>query len=163
MLSFYNIDVEYVNYLRQFDARVPYIKYADRNKFVCGVVLSINDCDYFAPISSQTHKQQTALLIRDRDDSELAAIKFNFMFPAPRNVISMISIPDVRKSDPAYASLLQKEYEFCRSNESEILTKARKVYSIGCRPSHFLYSTCCDFRLLEEKSRIYLTGADNLK
>ena len=115
MLNFYNVDVEYVNYLRQFDCRVPYIEYENREKFVCGVVLSINGCDYFAPISSKTYKQQTAITILDKDGRELSTIKFNYMFPSPQAVVARMEISDIRKKDSSYANLLQKEYEFCKA------------------------------------------------
>ncbi len=155
MLRFYDVDIDYVNYLRKFDSRVPYIKYDDREKFVCGVVLTINGCDYFAPISSKTDKQQTAMYISDDDGNVLSSIKFNYMFPAPASIVTEKDISDIRKSDPAYANLLQKEYEFCNKIEVAILTKAQKVHTIGCNPQHFLYKNCCNFRLLEEKSKDY--------
>lgn len=56
MLKFYDINPEYVNYLRQFDNRIPNIVYEANNKFVCGIVLSVNKHNYFAPISSSTAK-----------------------------------------------------------------------------------------------------------
>ena len=59
MLNFFYVDTEYVDYLRAFDSRIPYLQYEDKDKFVCGIVMSVDGCDYFAPISSKTHKQQT--------------------------------------------------------------------------------------------------------
>lgn len=158
MLNFYNVDAEYVDYLRQFDDKVPHIKYEERDKFVCGIVLNINGCDYFAPVSSKIHKQQTAFLIKDKDDTVLSAIKFNFMFPAPQAVVTRINITDIRKQDASYANLLQKEYAFCKANESAILAKAKKIYAIGCNPRHFLHPTCCDFQSLEKMSKAYFTS-----
>ena len=155
MLNFFYVDTEYVDYLRAFDSRIPYLQYEDKDKFVCGIVMSVDGCDYFAPISSKTHKQQTCIMIRDKDGTDLSSIKFNYMFPAPEAVVTRVDIGDIRKSDPSYANLLQKEYEFCKANESSILAKAQKVYAIGCKPGHFLNSSCCDFKLLEEKSKAY--------
>lgn len=155
MLNFYNVDIDYTDYLRRFDTRIPHIKYGDKDKFVCGVVLSINGCDYFAPVSSKTNKSQMSIMILDKDGKELSSIKLNYMFPAPQSVVSRIEISDVRKSDPSYANLLQKEYEFCKANESSIIAKAQKVYAISCNPNHFLHGACCDFKMLEEKSKAY--------
>ena len=115
MLSFYNVDIEYVDYLRRFDSRVPYIKSGDKEKFICSIVLSINGGDYFAPISSKTYKQQTAITILDKDGRELSTIKFNYMFPSPQAVVARMEISDIRKKDSSYANLLQKEYEFCKA------------------------------------------------
>ena len=38
---------------------------------------------------------------------------------------------------------------------ASILSKAKKIYAVGCNPRHFLNKTCCDFKLLEEKSGEY--------
>ena len=87
MLKFYDINPEYANYLRQFDNRIPNIVYEANNKFVCGIVLSVNKHNYFAPISSNTAKQQTGILIQDDGGNVLSLIKFCFMFPAPNSTL----------------------------------------------------------------------------
>jgi len=147
------VDEDYVNYLRQFDNKVPYVTYGANDKFVCGAVLSINGVNYFAPISSKTKKTQVSTRITDKDGRTLSTIKYNYMFPAPEYVLEEISIADIRRTDPSYANLLQKEYEFCRANEQKLLIKAQKVYNIGLNSKHVLNPTCCDFQLLEEKSK----------
>lgn len=151
MLKFYDIDPAYADYLRRFDSRIPNITYETNNKFVCGIVLSINGHDYFAPISSNKTRQQTSMLIEDNSGNVLSSIRFSFMFPAPQSVISAKNFQAVRETDSAYADLLEKEYNFCRKNEQAILDKAMKVYRIGCNPNHVLHRYCCEFPLLEAK------------
>ncbi len=151
MLKFYDIDPAYANYLRRFDQRIPNISYGTNNKFVCGIVLSVAGYDYFAPISSNTAKQQTNILIEDDAGKILSSIKFSFMFPAPGLVITPKNFKTIRMTDPAYADLLEKEYKFCKKNEQAIRDKAMKVYKIGCNPGHALHKHCCDFHLLEAK------------
>ena len=151
MLKFYDIDPAYANYLRQFDQRIPNISYGTNNKFVCGIVLSVAGYDYFAPISSNTAKQQTNILIEADAGKILSSIKFSFMFPAPGLVITPKNFKTIRMTDPAYADLLEKEYKFCKKNEQAIRDKAMKVYKIGCNPGHALHKHCCDFHLLEAK------------
>ena len=48
-IRFYDIDPAYATYLRQFDNRIPEITYTANNKFACGVVLSVDGHNYFAP------------------------------------------------------------------------------------------------------------------
>lgn len=151
MLKFYDIDPEYANYLRQYDQRVPNISYKTKNKFVCGIVLSISGHSYFAPISSNTDRQKTSILITNAAGKALASIKFSFMFPAPDKVITPKDFKAIRSADPSYANLLEKEYAFCKKNEQAIRNKALRVYQMGCNPEHPLHKHCCDFRLLEEK------------
>ena len=155
MISFYYVDLEYVDYLRRYETKIPHIRYDDNDKFVCGVVLHVNNLDYFAPISSKIHKQQMCTRILNETGDAIATIKFNFMFPAPPETVTMVDISEIRREDPSYANLLQKEYEFCRANEKQIIEKAKKAYSIGHNPNHFLNKHCCDFALLEQKSKDY--------
>lgn len=159
MLKFYDIDPNYANYLRQFDRRIPNITYSSNNKFVCGIVLSVSGYDYFAPLSSSTAKQQTSILIRDTDGRVLSSIKFCFMFPAPDSAVTFKDFKAVRKVDPSYADLLEKEYIFCKKNEQLIREKAARVYKIGCDPNHVLHKNCCDYRLLESKRDEWLSNA----
>lgn len=134
MLKFYDIDPAYANYLRQFDQRIPHINSGTNDKFVCGIVISVAGYNYFAPISSNTTKQQTNILIKDDDGKALSSIKFSFMFPAPSSAITFKDFKTIRTVDPAYASLLEKEYNFCKKNEKAIRDKAKVVYKIGCNP-----------------------------
>lgn len=156
MLKFYDVNVAYTNYLRNYDSRIPNIVYSSNNKFVCGVVLKIGNYDYFAPLSSQKTKQQTNILIKDSNGTVLSSIKFCFMFPAPPSTVQEKDFRAIRAVDPTYADLLEKEYEFCKKNESAICQKAEKIYRIGCNPHHILYNNCCDFRLLERKQDEWL-------
>ena len=54
MLKFYDIDENYIQFLKTIDRQVPDVKYDSNNKFLCGVVLEINGVKYYAPISHKT-------------------------------------------------------------------------------------------------------------
>lgn len=151
MLKFYDVDISYVNFLRNFDYRVPQIKYNTYNKFVCGVVLKIDKYDYFVPISSNVSKHKTSILIKDDNGRVIASIKFCFMFPVPPNLIKIKDFAKIRQVDPTYADLLVKELNFCQKNENKIIQKALNIYKIGCNKKHVLNYSCCDFLLLEQK------------
>ena len=151
MLNFYDVKEPYAAYLRKFERRIPNIHYASNNKFVCGIVLSIHGCNYFAPISSNTAKQRTSLLILDERGKAISSIKFSFMFPIPETEVVRKDFAAIRAENPHYADVLTKEYQFCRKNEERILQKAQQVYAIGCNRSHWLAENCCDFLMLEDK------------
>lgn len=154
MLKFYDIDKDYVKYLQSFDKQVPNIEYDGNNKFVCGIVLSINNQDYYAPISHFTEKQQTNLQIFDNGKA-ISTIRFSFMIPAYNDVIIEKDFKEISKVDKKYADLLNAEYKYCLSIMPEILKKADSVYKIGCNKNHKLNYTCCDFKLLESACEIY--------
>lgn len=52
-MDFYRISEEYIRFLQKYEkdkrgiTRVPNIRYTDRNKFVFGVVLEVNNCPFY--------------------------------------------------------------------------------------------------------------------
>ena len=151
MLSFYDVKEAYAEYLRTYEHRIPNIHYASNNKFVCGIVLSVNGYHYFAPISSNTAKQRTSLLILDENGKAISSIKLSFMFRFPETDVVRKDFAAIRSENPHYTDVLTKEYRFCVRNEDRILKKAEQVYAIGCNRAHWLASNCCDYKLLEAK------------
>lgn len=62
-LKFFDVTKEYTDFLRMYDEKIPYIQYNRKDKFICGIVLSINECNYYTPISSFNQKQFTSIPI----------------------------------------------------------------------------------------------------
>ena len=156
MLKFYDIDKNYINFLKTIDTQVPDIEYSSNNKFVCGIVLEINGVKYYAPISHKTDKQQTNLQIFDKG-RPISTIRFSFMIPAYDEVLKIKDFKSIAQSDPNYAALLHAEYSYCSSHLNDIKAKALAVYNIGCNKNHRLNYTCCDFKKLEEHYTEYKT------
>ena len=68
MIAFYDVDSEYVDFLKTIDSKVPNIKYDGNNKFVCGIVFKINNVEYYAPVSHmKIQKEQICLCIKIRN------------------------------------------------------------------------------------------------
>lgn len=153
MLSFFDIDKNYINFLKTFDSKVPNISYLSRDKFVCGVVLFINGHNYYAPISSKHNLQKTNFIIYDKNNQAISSIRFCFMFPAISSALSRININQYRystnKADRDYGKLMLTEYIFCNKNKKDVLKKAQLVYK-NCNIGVPVYKfNCCDFKLLE--------------
>ena len=55
-LKWYIADKEYVNYLRQFDEKVENIDYNTKLKPYIGILITINEFNYYVPISSAKEK-----------------------------------------------------------------------------------------------------------
>lgn len=152
-LYFYDVDKDYVSFLKKFEPKIPNISYSKHDKFVCGVVLKIDGINYFAPVSSYNIQKRTNVLIYNEHNKPISSIRFSFMFPAPDECIK---IKDFSKEDPKYKLLLNVEYNYINKIADVIYDKAKYVYSIGCNKDHFLNRYCCDFKLLEEKYREYV-------
>jgi len=129
-LDFYEVNSEYISYLFRFDSKVPRVDYSTtskHDKFLCGIVLSVNGHDYFAPISSFTTPQRTNLIIKNENGKILSSIRFSFMIPVPPNVIAVKRIKD--EPSPEYRRLLDWELRFCQNNAKAIYRIAKFVYT----------------------------------
>lgn len=147
-INFYTVDINYLNELKKIEKKVPNTEYATNKKFFCGVVLTINGYNYFAPISSFKKKQQTNIAIYNNNDEIISTIRFCFMIPIKKE---HLRIKDISKiTDTKYQKLLSRELQFCNQNEDIIKKAAHRVYNYGTNPNHKQYKNCCDFKKLEE-------------
>lgn len=154
MILFYDINPEYARWLRTIDDKVPEIVYNTNNKFFCGAVVEIAGTKFYAPISSNTQVFRTSFPIKDESQENapiISTIRFCFMIPAMESVLTPKNFDEIRKENANYARLLEKEWSYCRNHENEILSQAEKIYKIGCNPRHKLSSSCCNFRLLQNR------------
>lgn len=58
MINFYDVKPEYIDFLKKYDRQIPNITYSGNNKFMCGIVLTINGHNYYAPISNTSQKDK---------------------------------------------------------------------------------------------------------
>jgi len=87
-LKFYDVLNSYTNYLRQYEEKIPYIGgYKNHNKFLCGIVLTVNSMNYYVPVSSNKQKFRSSFMIygkdKNGDDKITSSLRFSFMFPCP--------------------------------------------------------------------------------
>lgn len=152
-IKFYDVTKEYISYLKNWDTKIPNINYNKHDKFICGVVLKINEFNYYAPISSFTKSQKSNFVINNETGVAISSIRFSFMFPAPQDVLS---IKDFNKEESYYKYLLMQEYKYCNLNKNSIYEKAESVYKRSVSGyDKFMEKNCCDFRLLENKCSEY--------
>ena len=137
--------------------KIPNISYSSRDKFVCGVILKINNHDYYAPVSSLHIEQETNFVIFDNNKNPISSIRFCFMFSAFPSVLHRISIKkyinDANKQNRKYGALMRTEHTYCKKFEQNIRKKALRIYNsrIDISLSNFSFYEfhCCDFPLLE--------------
>ena len=156
-LNFFEIDVSYVDYLKNIEinkrgfSRVPNMVY-DKNrkqKLICGVVLVVNNIDYYVPLTSFKKSMPDNFLILDRNKTPLSSLRFNYMFPVPSEKLSVKSISD--ESDKKYQTLLAKELLYCIKNEELIRHRAKRTYKrVLLGKDKGLVVNSCDFKLLEQ-------------
>ena len=77
------------------------------------------------------------------------------MIPVPQN-IKVVELLNFDNQDKKYQDLISAEYRYINSNKEEIYKRARKMYKyIASDKPNFLKTISCDFKLLEEKCKLY--------
>jgi len=158
-LKFYEVDGQYIKYLKENgDSKIPNIEYSKHKKFFCGIVLTINNLNYFAPVSSNNKKVHTSFVIMDTDKhtkefKPISSLRFSFMFPCP---IEYLSQKDFSKEDKKYYILLRKKLHYCNINREKIKKLANEVYKLGLNEKTRKKFNICDFKKLEEKCLEYI-------
>lgn len=158
-LKFYEVDSDYIRYLKDNgDEKIPNIIYEKHKKFFCGIVLTINNFNYFAPVSSYNKKAHTVFQIMEKDKKTkvfkpISSLRFSFMFPCP---IEYLNQKDFSKEDEKYQILLRKELHYCNVNREKIKKIANEVYKLGQNERTREKFNICNFNKLEEKCIEYI-------
>lgn len=155
-MKFYEVEPDYLEYLRNYESKVPYIQYENRNqKFFCGIVLEIDGFKFYAPVSSNKDKKYTDYPMYSNQKSCLGTIRFAYMVPVPNNQLKVKDFSKV--PDEKYRSLLNKQWNFCKHKRNQIQKKAEIVYNgvVKNENKPRFASACCDFELLMKKCKEY--------
>ena len=92
-------------------------------------------------------------------DGELGAVNFNNMIPVKKDNYSLIDLNKkvTTLEDLKYQKLLREQLLWLNANYYQIRNKSAKLYNLynsGKLPQN-IKSRCCNFKLLEEKSKEY--------
>lgn len=161
-LNFYTIPNHYVTYLQGEEiakrgfTRIPDMNYGKNRKpkFLCGVVLEINNVNYFVPVSSYKQQKPDNFLICDKNGKVVSSLRFNYMFPVPLNIVKERRIDT--EQDLKYKALLSQELKYCIDNQEDIRRLASRTHKrVKLGKNQTLINNSCDFTLLEQKSLEY--------
>lgn len=159
MLKLYNIDNNYLNYLRTYDNRV--IKNHGIDRPYVGIILKVTIrgkiIKYFAPLSSPKRKHlkmKNTIDFIKIDNGKYGAINLNNMIPLASHHATLIDINKV--NPPTYKNLLTNQITWIRANQNTIISKAKNLHNKMIQDDSKLStfeinvkSRCCDFLLLE--------------
>ena len=153
-LNFYTVSDEYIQYLYQFDKKIPYNKNAKRPYI--GVVLKIEEFNYFAPLFSpkKTHSKYSDNPTYMKIGTSYGIVRFNNMIPVPISELKYININSIE--DKKYRMLLIAQNHFIKLHTEKILKKALKLYTwVTINEKEFFVNLNCNFKLLEKVSKMY--------
>lgn len=161
-LHLVELDINYSNYLRKYDKKVPYNYDKKELKPFIGILFTINECMYFAPLSSPKPKHlklKAKLDFLKIDGGKLGAINFNNMIPVTEfNIIKInLNKEQVTNSEKQYIILLKKQLRWLNRNSDKLYGRSKKLYDkyLNGTLDKNIMKRCCDFKLLEEKCMLY--------
>ena len=171
-LAFYSINIDYLEFLHQKDSEVYYnSSYRNSLKPFLGIIIGIDDFNYFIPLTSAKEKHSRMklrtrehLLVyekepksRERDhwvyrecneDSNyhiFGMLDIKKMIPVPEGLYQKINFDDF---DKYYAALLNKEFNFCLEKRRAISKLASNLHKQQLKKGKPL-AKHCNFLLLE--------------
>ena len=160
-MKVYRIKDEYISYLRSKEQQI--LKNKNGKRPYVGVILMINNFNYYVPLSSPKPKHKT--MKNSKDFHKIAggtygAINFNKIIPVPNECI--ISFRFENEENKEYRSLLQNQYKVISTLEEIIKKKSEMIYKLFHTNDEDLTSAdlkikyrCCDFDLLEQMCKEY--------
>ena len=163
-LKRYIADKEYVNYLRKFDDKVENIDYSTKLKPYIGILITINDFNYYVPISSAKEKHYKIKEGMDfikimQDDKIIGVLNLNNMIPISDNNVKALKYKNIEeyrefvsdKEKKLYIAFLSFELDLINDKIEKIKKNAMKLYNEKINnPKSNLSKRCCDFKLLEK-------------
>lgn len=156
------LDSKYCDYLRQYDKLVPYNFDKKKLRPFIGVLFEVNNCKYFAPLTSpkEKHKKMnTTLDFLKLDNGKLGAIYFNNMLPVTnKNIIKLdLDKECLTKAEEKYIKLLKEQIYWLNRNDEKLYNRSKKLYDkyVNGTLNKNIAKRCCNFILLEEKCREY--------
>jgi protein AbiQ len=164
-VKIYEVEKAYIEYLLTVDETVHKEKDhpgAKTTKYL-GVVLEINECKYFAPLTSP--KPKHTRMKNDKDfmkiqGGRLGSINFNNMIPVPPE--ALISYDLSAEPDESYKNILSAQARFIRKNKEDVISTAEVLHEImtgdkeeDASERERLSNRCCKFKLLEAASKEY--------
>ena len=168
-LKWYVVDNQYVGYLKEFDNKVENINYNERIKPYIGILITINEINYYVPISSVKEKHYKMNEDMDfikimENDRILGVLNLNNMIPIDDENVKVLKykeIDDYRKfkndkERSLYISFLSFELGLINNQIDKIKSNTIELYNEKLnRPNSKISKRCCDFKLLEQKCEEY--------
>lgn len=161
-MKVYRVKDDYITYLRAKEDKV--LKNKNERRPYVGVVLTINNFNYYVPLSSPKKKHKTMKNSKDFhkiENGKYGAINFNKIIPVPSECIISFKFED--EEDEEYRLLLQNQYNVIKNMGKVIENKSRGIYNIFHTNDEDLTPAdlkvkyrCCNFDLLENMCNEYI-------
>ena len=161
-LKIVKVDMKYCNYLRKYDNRVSYNFGTKELRPFLGVLFTVGDYEYFAPLASpkEKHKRMknTLDLIKIKD-GEYGVVNLNNMIPVNSNNYIEFNLNKKTSNilDITRIELLNNQLRWLTSHKKEVYAKSYILYNlyINNKLPKNVKDRCCNYLLLEVKCNKY--------
>lgn len=161
-LKIVKVDYKYCDYLRKYDRRVSYNAGSKELRPFVGILFTINNCEYFAPLSSpkEKHKKlKNKLDIIKINNGIYGVVNLNNMIPVTMNNYEIFDLNKrvINKKEKNRINLLKNQLRWLNSNKKTIYYKSKLLYNLYKNDNLTINikNRCCNFPLLEEKCDNY--------
>lgn len=163
-LNLYSISDKYIKYLRKFEDKIYDNKEEIRiwTRKYLGIVLTINNCNYYIPMSSPKKsdyidyekriiRKDTKTIIRiDNGNRLYGTLRISNMIPVPITELEPYMIET--EQDRKYKEVILGELRYINNNVEKITKNAKIVYNQRIKNENIGYiKNTVNFKLLEEK------------
>ena len=162
-LNFYKVDKKYIDYLRAEEIKehgksyIPLLDYKppQKEKFMCGIILTIGHMEYLAPVTSYKIKQSNNVLLYDSNGNVTSSIRLNYMFPVSKEYYTIYDFN--AEVDKKYRGVVQAERNSANLQRETIRKLGLKTYQTVKRlnDAGLNVNWACDFQLLESALKRY--------
>ena len=155
--------------MQKYDNKVANIDYKVKLKPYIGIIVNINNFNYYVPISSVKEKHYSIKEDMDfikisQKNKILGVLNLNNMIPILDEDISILKYKEIEKyrnfnsekEKKLYISLLNFELKLINKMIGKIRKSALKLYKEKQNnPNSLISKRCCDFKLLERMCVLY--------
>lgn len=162
-MRWYVADKGYIEGLRTLDSRVPIVDYGDDLKPFVGVVVIIDNINFYVSVTSPKPKQASwsnkldFIRVEDEHGKLLAGLNLNNMLPIPNRFLTPLDYMQIHlhrsfisdEEKRLYLELLRDELKDIRKKRTLIERNALKLYnSVMENPETSLAKRTVDFKTL---------------
>uniref|UniRef100_UPI003D56515A type III toxin-antitoxin system ToxN/AbiQ family toxin n=1 Tax=Brochothrix campestris TaxID=2757 RepID=UPI003D56515A len=140
------IQSDFINQLRSIDSKVR----TKKERPYIGIVLKVNNLDYFAPLASPKPKHKTMKSNIDLikiDKGNLGVIDLENMIPIPSSEVIHFDFNDCNEKE---RTLLTNQHREISKIEKTIHENSNKVYTYCENKKEPFYSRCVNFKKIED-------------
>lgn len=173
-LHWYIVNKKYVKYLKAFDNKIENIDYQNNLKPFIGIIININNFNYYVPISSSKKKhyrmKEGIDFIKIKQENRiLGVLNLNNMIPILDKYVQLLKYKEIEqyrlfkteKEKRMYIALLNTELKIVNSKFEEIRKKAIKLYEEKINnPNSRVSKRCYNFKFLETKLNQFILNQE---